>query len=121
MTNAEQGEQTLHELKNLGVGVAIDDFGTGYSSLAYLRRFPLDRLKIDKSFLAGVPERLEDNQLVTTILDMAANLQLDVVAEGVENEAQWRFLQSRGCNVCQGYLFARPMPAAELVEWLIRQ
>ena len=121
MTNAEQGEQTLHELKNLGVGVAIDDFGTGYSSLAYLRRFPLDRLKIDKSFLAGVPERVEDNQLVTTILDMAANLQLEVVAEGVENEAQWRFLQSRGCSVCQGYLFARPMPAAELADWLIRQ
>lgn len=121
MTNAEQGEQTLLELKQLGVSVAIDDFGTGYSSLAYLRRFPLDRLKIDKSFLAGVPERVEDNQLVTTILDMASNLHLEVVAEGVENEAQWRFLQSRGCNVCQGYLFARPMPADQLADWLIKQ
>ena len=121
MTSAGQGEQTLHELKSLGVGIAIDDFGTGYSSLAYLRRFPLDRLKIDKSFLAGVPEQAEDNQLVTTILDMAANMHLEVVAEGVETEAQWRFLQSRGCGMCQGYLFARPMPASELVAWLTRQ
>ena len=118
MTHAAQSEQTLQGLKRMGVGLAIDDFGTGYSSLAYLRRFPIDRLKIDKSFLAGVPARTEDNQLVTTILDMAANLGLGTVAEGVETEAQWRFLQNRGCQLCQGYLFSRPLPAADLVNWL---
>lgn len=121
MTHAEQGEQTLRQLKGLGVTLAIDDFGTGYSSLAYLRRFPLDKLKIDKSFLAGVPQNSEDNQLVTTILDMAANMRLHVVAEGVETEAQWRFLQGRGCGACQGYLFSRALPAAELPGWLEQQ
>ncbi|MFN3579449.1 MAG: EAL domain-containing protein, partial [Pseudomonas sp.] len=121
MTNAQQGEQTLHQLKQLGVTLAIDDFGTGYSSLAYLRRFPLDKLKIDKSFLAGVPQRTEDNQLVTTILDMAANMGLSVVAEGVETEAQWRFLQGRGCGVCQGFLFSRALPGPELPGWLEAQ
>ncbi|SDT98562.1 EAL domain-containing protein [Halopseudomonas salegens] len=118
MTHAEQSEQTLRQLKELGVGLAIDDFGTGYSSLAYLRRFPIDRLKIDKSFLAGVPERPEDNQLVTTILDMAENMGLSVVAEGVETDAQWKFLQSRGCSLCQGFLFSRALPADDLVLWL---
>lgn len=121
MTSAHQGEQTLRQLKELGVTLAIDDFGTGYSSLAYLRRFPLDKLKIDKSFLAGVPQSLEDNQLVTTILDMAANMRLQVVAEGVETEAQWRFLQGRGCGACQGFLFARALPAADLSAWLEQQ
>lgn len=121
MTSAHQGEQTLHQLKQLGVGLVIDDFGTGYSSLAYLRRFPLDKLKIDKSFLAGVPARAEDNQLVTTILDLAANMHLNVVAEGVETEAQWRLLKERGCGACQGYLFSPALPAPELVAWLGRQ
>ncbi len=121
MGSADHAEQTLNELKALGLGIAIDDFGTGYSSLAYLRRFPLDKLKIDKSFLAGVPERIEDNQLVSTIIDMASNLKLSVVAEGVETEEQWQFLLSRGCEVCQGYLFAKPLPAAELPAWLMRQ
>lgn len=121
MTSAQQGEQTLHQLKELGVGLVIDDFGTGYSSLAYLRRFPLDKLKIDKSFLAGVPDRAEDNQLVTTILDLAANMHLNVVAEGVETEAQWRFLYDRHCGACQGFLFSPALPASELVDWLRRQ
>ncbi len=121
MTNAQQGEQTLRQLKDLGVTLAIDDFGTGYSSLAYLRRFPLDKLKIDKSFLAGVPQNTEDNQLVTTILDMAANMRLHVVAEGVETEAQWRFLQGRGCGACQGFLFSRALPPACLSDWLAQQ
>ncbi|WP_149331564.1 bifunctional diguanylate cyclase/phosphodiesterase [Halopseudomonas laoshanensis] len=121
MANAQQGEQTLRQLKDLGVTLAIDDFGTGYSSLAYLRRFPLDKLKIDKSFLAGVPQNTEDNQLVTTILDMAANMRLHVVAEGVETEAQWRFLQGRGCGACQGFLFSRALPPAGLPDWLAQQ
>ena len=121
MTNVQQGEQTLRQLKKLGVALAIDDFGTGYSSLAYLRRFPLDKLKIDKSFLAGVPQRTEDNQLVTTILDLAANMHLKVVAEGVETEAQWRFLQGRGCDLCQGFLFSQALPAAQLTTWLESQ
>jgi len=112
MQHKAQAEQTLGELRALGVRISVDDFGTGYSSLAYLRRFALDKLKIDKSFLTGLPRDPSDNQLVQTIIALARNLQLSVLAEGVETEEQKAWLQAHGCDQCQGYLLGRPMTAA---------
>lgn len=112
-SHAEQGVKTLEQLKALGVTLAIDDFGTGYSSLNYLKRLPIDRLKIDRSFVQGVPEDRDDAAIVTTIIAMARNLQLEVIAEGVETEAQLTFLSRQGCLEYQGYLFGRPMALQE--------
>ena len=107
----------MTELSNLGVRFSIDDFGTGYSSLAYLKRLPLAELKIDKSFVQDVPHDLNDVALVETILAMASHLGLEVVAEGVENTAQYDFLRRQGCERFQGYHFHRPEP---LDDWLAR-
>jgi EAL domain-containing protein (putative c-di-GMP-specific phosphodiesterase class I) len=104
----------MHQLRTKGVRFAVDDFGTGYSSLAYLTRLPLHRLKIDRSFVHHLGERHSDNVVVQTILGMARNLELEVVAEGVETEAQRDFLSDHGCDVYQGYLFGRPMPVDAL-------
>lgn len=110
--------QTLRELKEMGVGLALDDFGTGYSSLSYLRRFTIDRVKIDRSFIAELPDNVGDGALTSAIIAMAHGLQLDVVAEGVETEAQARFLELRGCDELQGYLYGRPCEPDEFVDWL---
>ena len=104
-------EASLRELKRLGVELAIDDFGTGYSSLAYLKRFPIDRLKIDQSFVRDISSEASGHELVTTIIAMARNLNLRVLAEGVETTEQKVFLRARNCDACQGYLFSRPLPA----------
>ncbi|MDE2414029.1 MAG: EAL domain-containing protein [Comamonadaceae bacterium] len=104
----------MHQLRAKGVRFAVDDFGTGYSSLSYLTRLPLQRLKIDKSFVHHLNEQHGDDVVVQTILGMARNLDLEVVAEGVETEAQRDFLARHGCDLYQGYLFARPMPVADL-------
>jgi diguanylate cyclase (GGDEF)-like protein len=111
MGNAERQIRTLHELKALGVTLSIDDFGTGYSSLSYLKRFPLDELKIDRSFVSGVDTDPDDAAIVIAIIAMAHCLGLSVVAEGVETQAQLAFLKSKACDECQGFLFAKPMPA----------
>jgi len=111
MGHAERHIRTLHELKELGVTLAIDDFGTGYSSLSYLKRFPLDELKIDRSFVAGVDTDPDNAAIVIAIIAMAHCLGLSVVAEGVETQAQHAFLKSKSCDELQGFLFARPMPA----------
>lgn len=111
MQHTAQAEQTLGELRALGVRISVDDFGTGYSSLAYLRRFALDKLKIDKSFLAGLPSDPSDSQLVQTIIALARNMKLAVLAEGVETLEQKVWLQQHGCDQCQGYLLGRPMTA----------
>jgi len=110
--------QTLRQLREMGVGLALDDFGTGYSSLSYLRRFTIDRVKIDRSFVAELPGNASDGALTSAIIAMAHGLQLDVVAEGVETEAQAQFLELRGCDELQGYLFGRPCPAEEFVDFL---
>jgi predicted signal transduction protein with EAL and GGDEF domain len=110
--------QTLRALKEMGVGLALDDFGTGYSSLSYLRRFTIDRVKIDRSFVAELPGNASDAALTSAIIAMAHGLRLEVVAEGVETEAQARFLELRGCDELQGYLFGRPCPAEEFVDFL---
>ncbi|MCE1243554.1 EAL domain-containing protein [Oryzomicrobium sp.] len=104
---------TLDELKAMGVRLALDDFGTGYSSLAYLKRFPLDVLKVDRSFVLALPDDQDDAAIVAAILGMAGHLGLATVAEGVENEAQRDHLRAQGCQVVQGYLFARPLPAKD--------
>lgn len=107
-------EQFLHMLHALGVSLSIDDFGTGYSSLAYLKRFPVHQLKIDRSFVQDLPGNESDAQLVSTMITMAQGLKLNVVAEGVEMPDQEAFLASKGCDVIQGYLVSRPVPAAQI-------
>lgn len=107
-------EQFLHMLHALGVSLSIDDFGTGYSSLAYLKRFPVHQLKIDRSFVQDLPSNESDAQLVSTMITMAQGLKLNVVAEGVEMPDQEAFLASKGCDVIQGYLVSRPVPAAQI-------
>ena len=103
--------RTLRRLKALGVSIAIDDFGTGYSSLSYLRRFPVDKVKIDRSFVAEVPQDRDQGAIVSAIVALAHALQIGVVAEGVETEAQREFLRSCGCDFIQGYLVGRPTDA----------
>ena len=120
MRDVEGAIERMHELKELGVSFAIDDFGTGYSSLSTLRRFPLSRLKIDRSFIADIPEKAGDMAITSAIVSLGKTLELEVVAEGVETEEQVRFLEGAGCEMFQGYLFARPLPASE-VETLITE
>ncbi|AVP58994.1 diguanylate cyclase [Pulveribacter suum] len=110
----------MHQLRTRGVRFAVDDFGTGYSSLAYLTRLPLHRLKIDRSFVQHLGESHSDDVVVQTILGMARNLALEVVAEGVETQQQCDFLTVHGCEVYQGYLFARPLPLAQF-EAFVRE
>lgn len=109
---------TLGELRDMGIGLALDDFGTGYSSLSYLRRFTIDRVKIDRSFVRELPGNPDDAALTSAIVAMAHGLRLSVVAEGVETAEQALFLRNRGCDEVQGYLFGRPMPADDFVERL---
>lgn len=112
------GTTTLEEVKRLGVRLSIDDFGTGYSSLGYLRRFPLDTLKIDRSFIRDIPDDAEDSAITHAIIMMGQSLKLELIAEGVETVVQQDFLESCGCHLMQGYLFSQPLPAAELRELL---
>lgn len=114
MTAPEESTRVLGELKKTGIRIALDDFGTGYSSLAYLSRLPLDVLKIDKSFVDGLPDRQDDVVIARLIIRMAAQLGMITLAEGVENEAQLRFLKEAGCHLMQGYLKARPLPPEEV-------
>jgi diguanylate cyclase (GGDEF)-like protein len=118
MANPEEIAGVFERLRRLGVQVAADDFGTGYSSLAYLRRLPIDVLKVDRSFVHNAVRDSVDAEIVRTIVALARALRLQVVAEGVETEDQAEFLRSCGCEQAQGYLYARPMPPAQLVEWM---
>ncbi len=118
MSNTKRMLDILYAFKELGVGLAIDDFGTGYSSLAYLKRFPLDYLKIDRSFLVDIPGRRSDEAIAKTIIAMSHSLGLKVIAEGVENYAQLDFLLGYGCDEMQGYLLAKPMSADEISAFI---
>jgi diguanylate cyclase (GGDEF)-like protein len=111
---------TLRRLDRLGVALSLDDFGTGYSSMQHLRRLPLAEVKIDRSFVLGMAEDPDDEAIVRSIIELAGALGLRVVAEGVEDEATWRLLLAAGCEVAQGWYYARPMPANQLVSWLAR-
>lgn len=118
LEHAERSIEILNKLKALGIQLAIDDFGTGYSSLAYLKRFPIDKLKIDQSFVRDLAEDPNDREIAATIIAMARGLKLNVLAEGIESEQQLAFLRQHDCDYYQGYLFHRPVPASELETWL---
>jgi len=118
MHDPEHAVRVLRSLSSAGLRIAVDDFGTGYSSLAYLTRFPLTSLKIDKSFVADVLSDEADATIVRTVIDMAHTLRFTVVAEGVETQPQAALLRSLGCEQAQGFLFGRPMPAAEVARFM---
>lgn len=120
MQEPEKMVVTLNQLKEIGVQISMDDFGTGYSSLNYLKRFPFDNLKIDKTFINDIPTNEEDVTLVLTIIAMAHNFKLKVIAEGVETQAQMDFLTQKNCDEIQGYLISRPLPAKD-IEQLIKE
>jgi len=121
MHNAEESVGVMRQLKSLGIGLSLDDFGTGYSSLSYLKRFPIDVLKIDKSFVRDIPEDANDLAIVSAIIAMSHALGLKVIAEGVETDAQWHFLRDCGTQFAQGFYFGRPLPASDLEEILAQQ
>ncbi|UNT57781.1 EAL domain-containing protein [Lysinibacillus capsici] len=114
--NIDQMTQLLHELKALGIQIAVDDFGTGYSSLSYLKEFPIDCLKIDRTFVRNVPHNPNDEALVSMIISMAKHLRLKVVAEGIEEVEQLSFLIDGGCDYIQGYLFSKPISPQQMTE-----
>jgi len=121
MQNAENTIYTLRELKALGVRIAMDDFGTGYSSLNYLKRFPIDTLKLDQSFVREVVTDPIDAAIVSAVITMSHSMKLTVVAEGVETEEQFDFLRAQGCDKIQGYLYSKPLAAEALEPYLIGQ
>jgi EAL domain-containing protein (putative c-di-GMP-specific phosphodiesterase class I) len=108
----------MHALKALGVRISLDDFGTGYSSLSYLKRLPIDQLKIDQSFVRDIVSDPGDAVMVKTIIELAKNFGLNVIAEGVETQAQFDYLKAHGCMAYQGYLFGRPVPLTTFMEAL---
>jgi len=121
MENQDNATAILNSLRAQGVRLAIDDFGTGYSSLAYLKHFPLDVLKIDKRFIDDIPFQQDDMEIAATIVAMGHILGFKVLAEGVETVAQLAFLQEKGCDMYQGYIKSKPVPAHEFAELLRAQ
>ena len=116
--NADLMLPVLQQLKNMGVKLAIDDFGTGYSSLSYLRHYPLNKLKIDRSFIRTVDSNSDDAAITAAIISMGKSLNLRVIAEGVENESQMAFLRAHGCDEIQGYYSSKPLPTSEIPDTL---
>jgi EAL domain-containing protein (putative c-di-GMP-specific phosphodiesterase class I) len=119
MHHVEDVLHTLEAIKALGINLAIDDFGTGFSSLSYLRRFPIDRLKIDQSFVRDIERSPVNESIARAIVALANSLSLDIVAEGIENLSEKAVLEHMHCHEGQGYLFAKPMPAGDLVSWIM--
>jgi EAL domain-containing protein (putative c-di-GMP-specific phosphodiesterase class I) len=120
MQNAEATIPTLRRLKSLGVGISIDDFGIGYSSLSYLRRLPIDTIKIDQSFVRDLTSDPDDAAIASAVIAMAHTLKLLVVAEGVETEEQMAFLMAHGCDLAQGDFFSPAVPPEECEEFLLK-
>ena len=118
MQNAQQATAVLNALRQVGVSLAIDDFGTGYSSLVYLKRLPIDTLKIDKEFIDDLTRDPDDEAITSTIITMAHSLGLNVIAEGVETEAQLNFLRDHGCDEIQGHWLSRPIDAPDCLAFV---
>jgi EAL domain-containing protein (putative c-di-GMP-specific phosphodiesterase class I) len=118
MADPARALEILARISRMGVTLSIDDFGTGYSSLAYLKKLPVNAVKIDKSFVRHMTEDPNDAQIVRSTIDLAHNLGLKVIAEGVENSAVCDQLIALGCDEAQGYYLSRPLPAAEMTKWL---
>ncbi|MGB2246639.1 MAG: putative bifunctional diguanylate cyclase/phosphodiesterase, partial [Alcanivorax sediminis] len=121
MEDMEQNIEMLQQLRKRGIELALDDFGTGYSSLSYLKRFPVDTLKIDRSFIMDLDKNPDDAAITRAIIDMAHSLQMNVVAEGVETEEHLAILRSMACDTIQGFLISKPVPEEELVQLLHTQ
>jgi EAL domain-containing protein (putative c-di-GMP-specific phosphodiesterase class I) len=119
MQSPETSIRTLYELKKLGIRISLDDFGTGHSSLSYLKRFPIDTLKIDQSFVRDITEDPDTAAIVTAIIAMAHSLRLKVIAEGVEFSEQAKFLERYACDQMQGYLIKPPVPADEFLALVL--
>jgi EAL domain-containing protein (putative c-di-GMP-specific phosphodiesterase class I) len=118
MKNPDKSIKKLNELSQLGIKLSIDDFGTGHSSLSYLKKLPIDKLKIDQSFIRDIPTDTDDIEITKTIISMAKNLNLHVIAEGVETQEQLNFLLENDCNEIQGYFYHKPSPASEIEKRL---
>jgi len=121
MADIERNILTLRDLKSLGVQLSVDDFGTGHSSLAYLKRFPIDTLKIDRSFVRDIAINQDDASIVSSIISLAHNLKLNVIAEGVETASQMDILRAQGCNEMQGYYFCKPLPSDQIETLLLNE
>jgi EAL domain-containing protein (putative c-di-GMP-specific phosphodiesterase class I) len=119
MKDPEEAIEKLHELKLMGIQVAIDDFGTGYSSLNYLKRFPIDTLKIDRTFVSDICKDRHDTSIVRAIINLGHALDLTVIAEGVETREQLQYLAALGCDLVQGFLFSKPLSAAAFEQLLV--
>ena len=116
MANPNESVAALRMIKEMGLKLSVDDFGTGYSSLSYLKRFPLDELKVDRSFVKDIPGDADDAAITAAIIVLAHSLGLSVVAEGVETAEQLAFLKNVGCDEYQGYFFSKPLPEPAFVE-----
>jgi len=119
MENADEAVKILQKLSDLGIRISIDDFGTGYSSLAYLKRFPIDKLKIDREFISGLPDNKNDAILTTTIINLSSGLEIDVLAEGVETKEQVDFLHQQGCQYIQGYYYSKPLTEDDFAAYIV--
>ncbi len=119
LDGSDEAEEMISRIRNMGVQIAMDDFGTGYSSLGYLKRFPIDRLKIDRSFVTGMESTQNDLALTEAVVKMGHSVHAKVTAEGVETELQWKYLCEQGCDDAQGFHLARPMRAEQLLEYLL--
>lgn len=118
MSSAQDNIELFHRIRDKGFKISVDDFGTGYSSLSYLKRFPLNILKVDKSFVDGLPQDEEDISISSAIINLAHSLNMQVIAEGVETKEQLTFLKEQGCNMVQGYYYSKPLPIHELEAWI---